>query len=189
MTIETELARASRKLEDLRDPIKNYNAMSLDAVGKLTPSIRWREHLADGKVTGIDTVIVGQPEFFQQVEKSLRAHRIDDWKTYLRWHLATAYASEAGGRFDAEHFHFYGTILNGTLEQRPRWKRMLDEEEGYLGDALGQLYVARYFSPRTKQRYEKLTNEIFAAFARSHPEPDVDEPADEGSCAQRSSAR
>jgi len=165
MAIETELARASRKLEDLRNPIKNYNAMSLDDVGKLTPSIRWREHLADGKVTGVDTVVVGQPEFFQQVEKSLHAHSIDDWKTYLRWQLANAYATEAGGRFDAEHFHFFGTVLNGQLEQRPRWKRVLDEEEAYLGDALGQLYVARYFSPRTKQRYEKLTNEIFDAFA------------------------
>jgi putative endopeptidase len=164
MAIETELARAARKLEDLRDPIKNYNAMSLDGAGKLTPSIRWRDHLADGKVTGVDTVIVGQPEFFQQVEKSLHAHSIDDWKTYLRWQLANAYATEAGGRYDAEHFRFYGTILNGTLEQRPRWKRMLDEEEGYLGDALGQLYVARYFSPKTKQRYVKLTDEIFAAF-------------------------
>jgi putative endopeptidase len=163
--VETELARASRKLEDLRDPIKNYNAMSLDGLARLTPSIRWREHLADAKVTGIDTVIVGQPEFFQQVEKSLHAHSIDDWKIYLRWQLANAYATEAGGRYDAEHFHFYGTILNGTLEQRPRWKRMLDEEEGYLGDALGQLYVARYFSPKTKQRYVKLTDEIFAAFA------------------------
>ena len=164
MAMETELARASRKLEDLRDPIKNYNAMSLDSIGKLTPSIRWREHLADGKVTGVDTVVVGQPEFFQQVERSLHAHSIDDWKTYLRWQLANAYASEAGGRFDAEHFHFFGTILNGQLEQRPRWKRMLDEEEAYLGDALGALYVAQYFSPRTKQRYEKLTDEIFAAF-------------------------
>ena len=164
MAMETELARASRKLEDLRDPIKNYNAMSLDSIGKLTPSIRWREHLADGKVTGVDTVVVGQPEFFQQVERSLHAHNIDDWKTYLRWQLANAYASEAGGRFDAEHFHFFGTILNGQLEQRPRWKRMLDEEEAYLGDALGALYVAQYFSPRTKQRYEKLTDEIFAAF-------------------------
>ena len=165
MAMETELAKASRKLEDLRDPIKNYNAVSLDSVGKVTPSVQWRVHLADARITGVDTVIVGQPEFFQQVERSLRAHPIDHWKTYLRWQLAHTYAAEAGGRFDAENFHFYGTVLNGTPEQRPRWKRMLDEEEGYLGDALGQLYVAQYFSPRTKQRYAKLTDEIFAAFA------------------------
>jgi putative endopeptidase len=164
MAIETDLAKASRKLEDLRDAIRNYNAMRLDSVAKLTPSIRWREHLADEKITGVDTVIVGQPEFFQQVERSLRAHPIDHWKIYLRWQLAHTFAPEAGGRFDAENFRFFGTILNGTLEQRARWKRMLDEEEGYLGDALGQLYVARYFSPKTKQRYEKLTDDIFAAF-------------------------
>jgi putative endopeptidase len=164
MALETELAGASRKLEDLRDPIKNYNAMAVAGLGTLTPSIRWREFLESQNVRGIDSVVVGQPEFFQQVEKSLHAHSLADWKTYLRWHLAHAYAAQAGGVFDAENFHFYGTILNGTPEQRPRWKRMLDQEEGYLGDALGQLYVQRYFSPRTKQRYEKLTDEIFAAF-------------------------
>jgi putative endopeptidase len=164
MKLETELAQASRKLEALRDPIANYNAMSVASVSTLTPSIRWRQFLEDGRITKIDTVIVGQPEFFKQVEASLKAHPIADWKTYLKWQTAHAYAAEAGGKYDAENFHFYGTILNGTKEQRPRWKRMLDEEEGYLGDALGQLYVERYFSPRAKARYERLTSEIFDAF-------------------------
>ncbi len=164
MKLETELAGASRKLEALRDPRANYNKMSVDGVTKLTPSIRWREFLAAGQIANLDSVIVGQPEFYQQVEKSLQTHPIADWKTYLRWQLAHTFAAEAGGRFDDENFHFFGTILNGTPLQRPRWKRMLDQEEGYLGDALGQLYVARYFSPRTKERYEKLTNEIFDAF-------------------------
>lgn len=164
MTLETELAGASRKLEDLRDPRANYHAMSVEGLSTLTPSIRWRDFLAQGNLRGLDSVVVGQPEFFQQVEKSLHAHRLADWKTYLRWRLASAFAAQAGGRFDQEDFHFFGTILNGTPEQRPRWKRMLDEEEGYLGDALGQLYVQRYFSPRTRERYERLTEEIFAAF-------------------------
>jgi putative endopeptidase len=164
MSLETDLAGASRKLEDLRDPIANYNAMSIDSVNRLTPTIRWREFLEQGKIHGLDTLIVGQPEFFQQVEKSLNGRGVEEWKTYLRWQLVNTFASEAGGRFDRENFHFYGTILNGTPEQRPRWKRMLDEEEGYLGDALGQLYVQKYFSPRTKLRYEKMVDEIFAAF-------------------------
>jgi putative endopeptidase len=164
MKLETELAGASRKLEDLRDPRANYNAMSVDGVSKLTPSIRWKQFLEKSSIPGLDTVVVGQPEFYQQVEKSLHGHSIDEWKTYLRWQLVTAFAAEAGGKFDQENFHFYGTILNGTPEQRPRWKRMLDEEEGYLGYALGQLYVQKYFSPATKQRYEKLTDDIFAAF-------------------------
>lgn len=164
MTIETELAGASRKLEELRDPHANYNRMSLDELGTLTPSVAWRPFLAATHIRGVDTVIVGQPDFFRRVETSLAAHTIEEWKAYLRWHLASTFASQAGGAWDAESFRFFGTILNGTPVQRPRWKRMLDQEEAYLGDALGQLYVARYFSPRTKARYEKLTDEIFDAF-------------------------
>jgi putative endopeptidase len=164
MSMETELAKASRKLEDLRDPHKNYNAMSVASMSKLTPSIRWRDLLEKGDIHGIDTVVVGQPEFFQQVEKSWTTRSLADWKTYLRWQLINTYAEQAGGKFDDENFHFFSTVMNGTPEKRPRWKRMLDQEENYLGDALGQLYVQQYFSPRTKQRYEKLTNEIFDAF-------------------------
>ena len=164
MAMETDLAKASRKLEKLRDPQANYHAMTLAGVSKLTPTIRWKEFLDQGHITGVDTVVVGQPEFFQQLEKSLRSRSLDDWKTYCRWHLADAYAEQAGGAYDAENFHFFGTIMNGTAEQRPRWKRMLDQEEGYLGDALGQLYVQRYFSPRAKARYEKLTADVFDAF-------------------------
>jgi putative endopeptidase len=164
LTLETELAGASRKLEDLRDPQANYNAMPAAGLDLLAPTVRWKTFLSDNGFPSLDSVIVGQPEFFRQVEKSLQTRPLDDWKTYLRWQLATTFAAEAGGAFDAENFHFFGTILNGTPQQRPRWKRMLDEEEGYLGDALGQLYVQRYFSPRTKARYEKLTDEIFDAF-------------------------
>ena len=164
MAIETELAAASRKLADLRDPIRNYNATSLAGMDTLARSIRWREHLATAKIDGVDTVIVGQPEFFRAMEHTLRTRPIPEWKTYLRWQLAHTYAREAGGKFDAENFRFYGTILNGIPQQRPRWKRTLDQEERYLGDALGQLYVERYFSPRTKRRYEELTDDVFAAF-------------------------
>ena len=164
MTLETQLAKASRKLADLRDPQANYHAMAVADLGTLTPSVRWKEFLEQQRVTGIDSVVVGQPEFFKQLESSLRTQSLADWKTYLRWSLANTFAAQAGGAFDTEDFHSYSTILNGTSEQRPRWKRMLDQEEGYLGDALGQLYVQQYFSPRTKARYEKLTNDIFDAF-------------------------
>src|SRR5438093_7015265 len=129
MTIETELAKASRKLEDLRDPRANYHAMSVTSLSTLTPSVRWRDMLEQSGIKGLDSVVVGQPEFFRQVEKSLRAHKLGEWKTYLRWQLVHTFAAQAGGPFDAQNFHFFGTILNGTPEQRPRWKRVLDEEE------------------------------------------------------------
>jgi putative endopeptidase len=163
MRLETELAGASRKLEDLRDPQKNYNAMSLDEITAITPAIRWREFLEASHVTGIDSVIVGQPEFFKQVEASLGSQSLDAWKTYLRWLLAHTFADKAGGKFDDENFHFFGTILNGTPKQRERFKRVLDAEERYLGDALGQLYVQQYFTPKAKERYTRLTNEVFAS--------------------------
>jgi putative endopeptidase len=163
MRLETELAGASRKLEDLRDPQKNYNAMSLDEITAVTPSIKWREFLEAAHMTGIDGVIVGQPEFFKQVETSLGRQSVDNWKIYLRWLLAHTFADKAGGKFDAENFHFFGTILNGTPKQRERFKRVLDAEEECLGDALGQLYVQRYFTPQAKERYTKLTGEVFTS--------------------------
>jgi putative endopeptidase len=164
MAIETELAAASRKLADLRDPVRNYNAVAVSGLDTIAPSMRWRTHLAASHIDGIDTVVVGQPEFFQAVEKSLKTRPLAEWKTYLRWQLAHTFAAEAGGKFDTENFRFFGTILNGVPTRRPRWKRALNEEERYLGDALGQLYVAQYFSPRTKQRFETMTEDVFAAF-------------------------
>jgi putative endopeptidase len=165
MALETELAGASRKIEDLRDPHKNYNAMTLAGLARLTPSVAWKPFLEHGNIRGVDSVVVGQPEFYQQLEKTLTSRSLEELKTYLRWQLVNTYASEAGGKFNAQNFHFFGTVMNGTAVQRPRWKRMLDEQEGYLGDALGQLYVQKYFSAATKERYRKLVGEIFSAFA------------------------
>lgn len=164
MRMETDLAKASRKLQDLRDPNANYNPMKVADLPSLTPSIDWKDLFAKGNIQNVDSVVVGQPEFFKQVEQSLGSESIDNWKTYLRWQLINTYASELSNDFDQENFHFYRTVLSGVPEQRPRWKRMLDEEEGYLGDALGQLYVQQYFSEKTKQRYQLLTDRIFDAF-------------------------
>ena len=164
LRMETDLAKASRKLEALRDAQANYNAMKVSELKTLTPSLDWKDFFAKGNIHNLDSVIVGQPEFFKQVEDSIQKESIENWKAYLRWHLINAYADKLSDRFDAQDFYFYGTILNGTPEQRPRWKRMLDQEESYLGFALGQLYVTRHFSAKTKARYEKLTDEIFAAF-------------------------
>jgi putative endopeptidase len=164
MKIETNLAKASRKLEDLRDPYANYNKMSVADFSKLTPSINWMDLMAKMNVLRVDSVIIGQPEFYKEVENSLKTVSIEDWKTYLRWNLVNAFAGELNSAIDREHFHFYGTVMGGAKEQRPRWKRVLDNEEGYLGDALGQLYVEKYYSPETKKRYQQLTDNTLEAF-------------------------
>lgn len=165
MQIETRLAKASRKLEDLRDPYRNYNKMSIPALERLTPSLKWSEMLPAMAVAAVDSVIVGQPEFYKEAEQLLQTVPLDQWKAYLRWHLVHEFASTLSSKFVNESFHFYGTILSGIKEQRPRWKRVLDAEEGALGDMLGQLYVARYVPPSMKMRYEKIVDNMFEAYA------------------------
>lgn len=164
MKMETALAKASRKMEDLRDPYANYNKMSVDQFNKLTPSIKWKELLTKMEIKSEDTVIVGQPEFFKQVEKTIQSASMDDIKTYLRWNLINAFASELSKPFDEQNYYFYGTVMSGTKEQRPRWKRMLDMEESFLGDALGQLYVSKYVSSSMRDRYQKLVDNMLDAY-------------------------
>ena len=164
MNIETSLAESSRKLADLRDPYKNYNKMDLVALNKITPSVNWMELLQADGITQVDTVIVGQPEFFTKVEQLVRKEGIENWKTYLRWNLVNTYADKLSKPFEDENFAFYGTVLNGTKEQRARWKRVMDEEENLMGFLLGQLYVERYYSPKVKARYDKMVDNVLDAY-------------------------
>ena len=162
--IETDLARASRKLEDLRDPYANYNKMTITQFSALTPSIPWKKILEQINLKNIDTVIIGQPEFYKQVEKSLSTVSIDDWKTYLRWNLINDFAKDLSKPFDQQNFSFFGTVMSGTTTQRPRWKRIMDEEENFLGDALGQLYVEKYVPSAMRDRYKDLTKNMLETY-------------------------
>lgn len=167
MKLETAMAKVSRKLADLRDPYANYNKMSVAELDKLTPGINWKNWLAQMHINNVDSVIVGQPEFYKEAGKLLNNASIDDWKAYLKWHLVHAYANNLSKPFDKENFRFYGTVMQGSTEQRPRWKRVLDAEEDAMGEMLGQLFVKDYFSPETKQRYEKLADNVVVSF-RDH---------------------
>ncbi len=164
MRMETSFAKASRKLEDLRDPYLNYNKMQISGLKSLTPSIDWQVLLEGMHIHNIDSVIVGQPEFFREVEKSLKANPVEDWKVYLRWHLLNAFAEYLSTSFDDQNFKFYRTVLSGVKEKRPRWKRVVNEVESSIGDLLGQLYVQKYVSPAFKKRYQDLTDNIIQAY-------------------------
>jgi putative endopeptidase len=165
MALETQMAKASRKLEDLRDPYRNYNRMSLKQLDGLVPSLQFGSLLGAMSVPGVDSVVVGQPEFFRETEHLLRTEPLDAWKEYLRWSLVSRFSPTLSSPFEKEHFHFYGTILSGVKEPRPRWKRALDAEERAIGDMLGQLFVERYVPVSMKQRYTELVGNIFAAYA------------------------
>jgi putative endopeptidase len=164
MEFETALAKASRKLEDLRDPERNYNKLTpAELTLKHTPSIAWNDRLRDMGLRA-DTVIVGQPEFFTALEGLLNGTPVSVLQDYLRFHLVSEFAPFLGKTFDDEHFAFYGKVLNGQKEPRPRWKRVLDAQEGAMGMVLGRIFVQEYFPVATKQRYVNLVEAIRTAY-------------------------
>lgn len=162
--LETKLAASSRKREDLRDPYKNYNKYAVDGLAKLTPSIEWRSWLKDLGIDHLDSAIVGQPEFYQTLDKELKGEALDTWKDYLRWHLINSYASLLSTPFVQTDFDFYGKLMSGREQMKPRWKRVLDVEEGAMGEALGQLFAKEYFNDKAKQRYSDLVEAIRGAY-------------------------
>ena len=160
MAFETALAQASRRLEALRDPEKNYNKMSpAELTAKYTPSIDWTARLA-GWGLKPSYVIVGQPEFFAAEEKLLRETPLPVLQDYLRYRLVDAYAEYLSSDFDRAHFDFHGRAMSGQQEPRPRWKRVLDEQNDAMGMVLGRLFVKEYFPEASKQRYAAMVDAI-----------------------------
>ncbi|MCF6130429.1 M13 family metallopeptidase [Flavobacterium sp. AS60] len=165
MKLETDLAKNSRKLEALRDPIKNYNKMSLAQFKLSTPSIAWDNVLPQLGITKADTVIVGQPEFYKGLDKIVTSYSIADWKTYLKWDLVNSYASYLNNAIEKQNFAFYSTVLNGVKEQKPRWKRIVEQTDGSLGELIGQVYVADYLPKGSKEKLLEIGNNIRDVYA------------------------
>jgi putative endopeptidase len=164
--LETSIAAAHKKLEELRDPYANYNKMSMAQVNALGSNFAFENQLKTLNLMS-DSIIVGQPVFFQKMNALLTSTNVETWKAYLTWHTLTSFASYISSKYDKENFNFYSALLNGTKEQRPRWKRVLSAQEGALGDALGQLFVKQYFPEKTKARYVDLTEKIVESY-REH---------------------
>jgi len=162
--IETALAKASRKLEDLTDPIANYHKLTLADFQKSMPSFSMERYLAAAHAAKTESVIVGQPEFFKALETVLKTRSLDDLKMYLRWHLLTAAAPLLHDAAAKESFAFFGTTLNGQPQIDPRWKRVIRRVDEGLGEALGQIYIEHYFPAEAQQRMEDLVNNIKAVY-------------------------
>ncbi len=161
---ETKLAAASRKLQDLRDPYKNYNKMSLGNMVKDYPNSQWDVALKTIGVKHIDSVIVGQPEFLKALNGLVKTESIQTLKDYMSFHLVKDYSQYLSNDFVAANFDFYARTINGAKEMRPRWKRVLDAEEAALGEAVGQLFVKEYFSEKAKKRYEDMVENVRNAY-------------------------
>jgi predicted metalloendopeptidase len=165
MALETSLARASRTRVELRDPQKNYNKTSQADLQKLTPDWNWADYFKAINLAEPGDINVGQPDFFKSANALFAKTSIDDWKTYLRWHLIDDAASELSKDFVNEDFNFNQGVLRGTKEIKPRWKRVVASTNGALGEALGKLYVADYFPPEAKARALEMINNLKAALA------------------------
>ncbi|HKI77222.1 MAG TPA: M13 family metallopeptidase [Ignavibacteriaceae bacterium] len=164
-SIELFLADSCRNLEDLRDPYANYNKMSMAELEKTAPNIKWKAMFADFTEKTPGDIIVGQPEFLRALSAAVDKYSLDQWKAYFREHLVSSFASRLSSAFDNEVFHFRGTVMSGTTEQKPRWKRIQDATERAMGELLGQIYVEKFYSPKTKKRYEKIVDNVVDAFA------------------------
>jgi putative endopeptidase len=161
--LETKLAGASRKLADLRDPYKNYHKMSLAGLERLAPHFNWATYLDHIGIPALDSVIVGQPEFYSALSQELANTPVRDWKDYLDFHLVSGSAAY----LDSQSYNnllAYSKSLSGVKAPKARWKRAIDAEQQAMGEALGQLFVKEYFSKEAKQRYSDLIENIRAAF-------------------------
>ena len=164
LKIETQLAQASRTPVQLRDREAQYNKKTRAELTSLAPNIDWDRYFKTIDVNGISEVIVGQPEFFAKVNEMLSSVSLADWKTYLRWHLVHSTAAFLSDSFEQENFHFYSQVMRGIKQMQPRWKRGIGTIDGLMGEALGQLYVAKYFPPSSKQRMDELVKNILAVY-------------------------
>jgi len=165
MALETSLAKASRTRVELRDPQKNYNKMSQADLQKLTADWNWADYFKEINLAEPGDINVHQPEFFKAANAAFTNTSIDDWKTYLRWHLINAAAEDLSNDFVNEDFNFSGGVLRGTKKIKLRWKRVVASTDEALGEALGKLYVAEYFPPEAKARALEMINNLKAALA------------------------
>ena len=165
MKLETSIAKTSRKREDTRDPWMNYNKMTFKQLAGSTPDIDWKTFLYGVGLQKVDSVIIGQPEFLKALDGYLRSFTINDWKNYLKYHLIRSLSAYIDDKTYLEFFNFYSTALRGVKEPKPRWKRVVQQTDGSLGELIGQVYVDEYLPKGTKDKLLEIGNVIKTIFA------------------------
>lgn len=148
---------------ELRDPQTNYNKMSVATLDKQMPVLGWTNLLAAMRIK-CDSINVGQPKHFENINSLLSNTNIDTWKLYLKASILSNVANALSSDFVNARFEYVGKALSGTKELKPRWERMIQATDGNLSDALGQLYVKKYFTAEAKTRMQQLINNLQKAF-------------------------
>jgi len=165
MRIETALAKASMTRVDRRDPYKLKHKMKIADLDALAPNFDWKAYYSVAPYPAFQILNVDTPDFFKSVNEQLKTEPIENWKTYLRYHIVDSASPYLSSAFVNEQFEFYRKYLRGAKEQQARWKRCVSYTDRELGEALGQVYVARVFSPELKASTLDLVKRIEDAMA------------------------
>lgn len=160
MLIETRLAKAAYDQVKLRDPHANYNKMSLAELQKLVPAINWNSYFATLGLKNTKEISISQKESLIEVGKIIETVPLEAQIAYLQWKAIDEAAGYLSDEIFAQNFDFYGMTLSGKKEQSPRWKRAVGSVDGSLGEAVGQMYVKKYFPAESKERMLKLVENL-----------------------------
>ena len=160
MKFETELARHSIPRVEMRKPENQYHFVTVAEANKVTPHFDWNDFFKAQGVTIDKGFSLSQPKFFAEMDKLLASAPLAQWKAYLTAHTISGAADVLSEPFVDARFDFYDKTLRGQPEQKPQWKRSLSAVNDAMGQALGQLYVAKYFPPEAKARAEELVTNI-----------------------------
>ncbi len=163
LEVETRLAKVSLSRTERRDPNNSYHIMTAAERKTLAPNLDWDQLLERCGIANVTTMNVAHPKFFAELSAMTTEVPLDDWKTYLRWHVLHGTANALSAAFETENFNFYGKTLAGTKEQQVLWKRAVAATSGSLGEALGEVYVKEYFPPESKRRMKELVSNLEAA--------------------------
>jgi predicted metalloendopeptidase len=163
MRLETMLAQASLARIKLRNPYASYHKVPVADLAKFTGDVNWAGFFTALGTPAFTEINLAHPDFFKALAAQLSSTPVADWQAYLRWNLVHDCAPYLSEAFVNENFSYYGTILTGVKEMKPRWRRVVAVTDGEIGEALGQLYVAEYFPPEAKARVLKLVADLRAA--------------------------
>jgi putative endopeptidase len=160
--VEKSLAQNAKTPVELRDAVANYNKMPTADLKAKVHGFPFDAYLTDRAIIGpaAEDIIVGQPKFYEGLQELLESRPISDWKSHLRYQLLSDAASFLSVPFEQERFHFYSTVLSGTPEMEPRWQRAARVIDRSLGEALGKLYVDRYYPPEAEKRMAEMIKNL-----------------------------
>jgi putative endopeptidase len=164
LELETELARVAFGAVELRNPKNRLNRITTGEADAITPHFDWTAYLGALRLDASEPLNLTGPKYFAGLDALLVSRPVEDWRVYLRWRLLDDNAEYLPKSFDDEHFDFFGRVLGGAKEQRPRWKRVLDATGGAMGEILSQAFVAEAFSPAAKARCQAMVDDLIAAF-------------------------